>query len=211
MSVTTALLSFALVAGLVTLTPGLDTAVVLRATIAGGRRIGLATAAGVSTGTICWGLLAAAGATAVLAASRLAFDVLRVAGACYLLWIGVRMLAATFGGRSGPAGALPSSSAPGALAGWRQGLLCNLLNPKVGVFYMAMLPQFLPDGVPPLPMGAALAGVHAVEGMTWFALLIVGAHSARSWLERPAVRHGVDRVTGLTLIGFGVTLGLSRT
>jgi threonine/homoserine/homoserine lactone efflux protein len=194
----------------VTLTPGLDTALVLRATIAGGRRVGAATGAGVSTGTICWGLLAAAGATAVLAASRLAFDVLRLAGACYLLWMGVRMLVSTLPDRAAPARPLPAG-APSALAGWRQGLVCNLLNPKVGVFYMAMLPQFLPDGVPALPMGIALAGVHAVESSTWFALLILGAHRARSWLQRPSVRGIVDRLTGLTLIGFGLTLGLSRT
>nr|WP_216911414.1 LysE family transporter [Nocardia noduli] len=91
-----------------------------------------------------------------------------------------------------------------------RGLGTNLLNPKVGVFYVAMLPQFLPDGVPPLLMGCALAVVHNIEGMLWFTALITVAELARTWLSRDSVRRAMDAVTGVVLVGFGVKLASSH-
>lgn len=82
----------------------------------------------------------------------------------------------------------------------------NLLNPKVGVFYMAMIPQFIPPDVSPALMGTALALVHNLEGPVFFSAIIWGTHAARSWLRTPAVVRAIDRVTGTVLIGFGVAL-----
>lgn len=92
---------------------------------------------------------------------------------------------------------------------WARGALTNLLNPKIGVFYVALLPQFLPQEAPPLLGGLLLAMVHNAEGMLWFTVLIFGAGAARSWLERPPARRVIDRVTGTVLVGFGLRLALS--
>jgi threonine/homoserine/homoserine lactone efflux protein len=92
--------------------------------------------------------------------------------------------------------------------GWQRGLLTNVLNPKVGAFYVAVLPQFLPPGVPPLAMGALLAVTHDVLGMLWFTALILGARRARRVLASRRATRSVDGVTGAVLVGFGLRLGL---
>jgi threonine/homoserine/homoserine lactone efflux protein len=102
------------------------------------------------------------------------------------------------------------SPRPGLLRMWSRGVLTNLLNPKVGVFYVAMLPQFIPARSPHLLMGLALAGVHDVEGMIWFTLLIGAAHRARRWLSSDRVERSMDRITGTVLIAFGLKLAFSR-
>lgn len=201
-----ALLSFAVVAGLLTLVPGLDTALVLRAAVSRGRRYAFATAIGIGSGTLVWGVAAAAGVSVLLTASELAYTVLRIAGATYLVWMGLVMIRDGLHRRKvNPADAV-SDSPPSVFGAWARGRGTNLLNPKVGVFYVAMLPQFLPDGVPPLLMGCALAVVHNIEGMLWFTAIITVAELARTWLSRDSVRRAMDAVTGVVLVGFGVKL-----
>lgn len=205
-----AILAFAVVAGLMTLVPGIDTALVLRTAITQGRGQAFAAAAGIALGVLTWGIAAALGVSVLLAASQLAFDVLRWAGAAYVVWLGVSLVLASFRGHGlnleGPA-PRPESR----WTGFRRGLLTNLLNPKIGVFYVAMLPQFLPDGVPAGLAGGALALVHVIEGMAWFTLLILAAHAFRAWLGRRSVQRWIDRITGGVLIGFGVKLALTRS
>ncbi len=207
MSVEQALLSFALVAGLLTLVPGMDTALVLRSAVSQGRGKAYATALGINTGALVWGIAAAVGASALLAASETAFTVLKMAGAVYLVWLGGRMLWTSFRRRTDhpPGAAEPDASASYARA-WLTGMGTNLLNPKVGVFYMAMIPQFIPPDVSPALMGTALALVHNLEGLVFFSAIIWGTHVARSWLRTPAVVRTIDRVTGTVLVGFGVAL-----
>ena len=96
----------------------------------------------------------------------------------------------------------------GLLQGWRRGTLTNLLNPKVGVFYVAVLPQFIPAGAPHFSAGVLLTGVHVAEGLLWSAVLVAFAHVLRGWLHRPAARRLLDRVTGTVVAGFGVRLAL---
>src|SRR5271168_221709 len=140
MTVVQSLLAFVAAASLVTITPGLDTALVLRAAAADGRRAGAWAAAGVGAGCLTWGAAVALGLTALLAASTAAYVALRWAGAAYLLYLGVRLLLA-------PRSAMQIDTAPTAGAHpFRRGLLTNLLNPKVGVFYVSFLPQFIPSG-----------------------------------------------------------------
>ncbi|MBF9069895.1 LysE family translocator [Streptacidiphilus fuscans] len=218
MTLPSALASFAVVAGLLTLIPGLDTALVLRSAAARGRAHGFATALGINTGALCWGAAAACGATAVLTVSQEAYLGLRIAGAAYLLWLGVGMLRAA--GRpeaalGGPVGDGSAQAAAPLSHSYRRGLTTNLLNPKIGVFYTAMLPQFIPPHASHLAMGLLLALVHDVEGMAWFSLLILGTTRLRAALRhlrlrRDAVRRALDAVTGVTLIGFGVELALSE-
>ena len=212
-----AVLAFAVVAGLLTLVPGLDTALVLRSSLTRTRPYAWATALGVATGAMVWGVAAAVGVSALLAASELAYRVLTTAGAAYMLWLGVSMIRASFRAGRAPAtaeGAVAPRSASAVepsrggspWRGWLTGAGTNLLNPKVGVFYIAAIPQFLPEGTSPLLMGATLAGVHCVLTMAWFTVLIVGGGYARRWLSSPRSLAAVDRVTGLVLLGFGGTL-----
>jgi threonine/homoserine/homoserine lactone efflux protein len=208
--------SFAVVAGLMTIVPGLDTALVVRTAIAQGRRRGLAAALGINTGILIWGIAAAAGVSALLVASRLAYDAVRLLGAGYLTWLGATMLWRTWRGRGNgrvnAAAARRSASGPqgGPWWTWYRGAATNLLNPKIGVFYLAMLPQFIPARSPHLLIGLVLAGVHDMEGMAWFTVLISAAHRTRRYLDSDRVHKVVDLVTGTVLLGFGLKLALSK-
>lgn len=204
--------SFGLVVGLLTLTPGMDTALILRTAALGAPRRAWGVVLGIQSGTMIWGALAAAGVTAVLTASHLAYELLRWAGAAYLIAMGLRMIAETRGSRRAQPPA--ENEAPPAgddfFPGWRRGVMTNLLNPKMGVFYFALLPQFIPAGVPVLGYGLLLTGVHVVLGTAWSAVLVALAHRLRRVLRRPAVRRWMDRVTGTVITGFGVRLAAGR-
>jgi len=211
MDLATALVSFALVAGLLTIIPGVDTALVLRTAVVHGRRHAFATAFGICTGALVWGAAAAAGISVLLTASRTAYMVMRVAGAVYLVILGVMMLRDAYR-RRGAQAEDETAAQPGTVRGaFTRGMVTNLLNPKVGVFYVAMLPQFLPESVPALPMGVLLALVHDVEAMVWFALLIGGVGLARRWLTGGAaaavrIRRVTDAIAGTALIALGIRL-----
>ncbi|PFG39579.1 threonine/homoserine/homoserine lactone efflux protein [Georgenia soli] len=202
MTVLDALLGFAVVAGLLTLVPGLDTALVLRSSLTRARPYAWATALGIATGAMVWGVAAAVGLSALLATSEVAYRVLTLAGAVYMLWLGGSMLWKSFrdGAPRATDDAPVTAGAPSARQGWLIGVGTNLLNPKVGV---ATIPQFLPDGASPLLMGALLAGVHGALSLTWFAALIVGGAYARRWLADPRWLAVIDRATGLVLVAFG--------
>jgi threonine/homoserine/homoserine lactone efflux protein len=222
--------SFAVVAGLVTIIPGLDTALVVRTTVTQGRRRGFAAALGINTGVLVWGVAAAVGVSALLAASQLAYDVVRAAGAAYLVWLGTTMLWRTWTrrgtavrgtavrgtaphgtARRDAANAQPVTSRPqeSVVRTWLRGATANLLNPKIGAFYLAMLPQFIPAHASHLLMGLALAGIHDAEGLIWFTALISAVHFARGFLDSNRVHKIMDRITGTVLIGFGLKLALS--
>jgi threonine/homoserine/homoserine lactone efflux protein len=208
-SLGTAVATFVVLAAALTLTPGLDTALVLRAALTRGRAEAAATAVGIVAGLLVWGAAAAVGVSALLAASRLGYDVLRFAGAAYLCWFGARLLRRAVRPRAGEA----SPDGATARSVWRaarQGLLTNLLNPKVGVFYVALLPQFVPVGSDPLAVGLLLAAVHGGMSLLWFTLLIALAEGLGRWLRRPRTTRVIDGVTGAVLVGFGVRLALAE-
>lgn len=203
MTITASLLAFAIAATLLTITPGLDTALVLRtAAVEGARRAAFA-AAGICAGLLCWAAVATLGLGALLAASRLAYDVLRWAGVAYLAWLGLGLLLRPRARWTSP----DHAAETGRNRRWLvRGLLTNLLNPKVGIFYVSFLPQFVPHGVAVAPWIAMLAGLHIAEGVAWFALLIVATRPIEALLRRPAVIGALDRLTGLVLVGFGLRL-----
>ena len=210
MTITAALLSFAVVAALLTITPGLDTALVLRSALVQGHRLAIATGVGIISGAFVWGVAASVGLAALLRASETAFTILRIVGAAYMIWLGARLIYTRVIKKT-DAAAL--ASADGALprgwwGAWSKGLFTNLLNPKVGAFYVAVLPGFIPAGSNDLLMGVLLAGVHGIETAAWFTLIIFGAQGVRRWLARDVVRKSIDGVTGVALIGFGVRLAL---
>jgi threonine/homoserine/homoserine lactone efflux protein len=192
--------AFAVFAAVLAVTPGLDTMLVLRTAALGGRRAGLAAVAGIALGCLAWAVASALGVTAVLAASRLAFDVLRWAGVAYLCYLGVRALL-----RKSTVDSLPSGG------GIRAGLTTNLLNPKVGVFYLSVMPQFLPAGLPVLAGSLLLGAIHIGLGVVWLSLLVLASHRAAGLLRRPVVRRRLEQLSGVVFLGFGLRLALERS
>jgi threonine/homoserine/homoserine lactone efflux protein len=192
--------AFAIFAAVLAITPGLDTMLVLRTTALGGRRAGLSAVVGIALGCLVWAVASALGVTAVLAASRLAFEVLRWAGVVYLCYLGVRAL-------------LRKSTVEPAAAssgGIRTGLTTNLLNPKVGVFYLSVMPQFLPAGLPVLAGSLLLGAIHIGLGAVWLTLLVLVSHRAAGLLKRPTVRRRLEQLSGVVFLGFGLRLALER-
>ncbi|WP_367139033.1 MULTISPECIES: LysE family translocator [Streptomyces] len=217
-----ALGSFALIVGLLTLTPGLDTALILRTAALGHRSRAWGVVLGIQTGTLVWGVLSSLGITALLTASHLAYTILRWVGAAYLVWMGGRMLipalrrqvagadsgAAESSDDADDADGAGTADAGGFRAGWRRGVVTNLLNPKMGAFYVAVLPQFIPAGAPHVATGTLLAGVHIVFASLWAAVLIAFARALRTTLRKPSARRVLDRITGTVIAAFGVRLAL---
>ena len=207
MTVLPSLLAFCLAATLLTITPGLDTAMVLRSAVAGGPRQAIATAIGIGLGCLAWGAAVALGLGIVLTASTLAYTVLKWAGAVYLLWLGVNLL---FRPRNGMTDEMADPAVPVSRSGaMRRGFLTNMLNPKIGVFYVTFLPQFVPASTNVALFSFALACIHVTLGTAWFAVLIAATAPLNRQLRRPAVVRMLDRITGGVFIGFGVKLALS--
>ena len=208
MTITLALLTFTLAAGLLTLTPGLDTALVLRTAVAEGSKRATLAMVGILAGCFAWGTLVAFGLGAVLQASSLAFNILRWAGAGYLLWLGIGLILRPRD--SFEVGAF-DKIAPGSDTAWmRRGFLTNMLNPKIGVFYVSFLPQFLPTGVPPAPFMLLLTTIHIGLGAAWLGLLIVATQPIAKILQRARVVRWLDRATGGIFLAFGLRLALER-
>lgn len=207
MSVIGALGAFTVAAGLLTITPGLDTAMVLRTAAAEGPKRAVMAAAGISLGCLVWGVAAALGLGVLLTASKTAYAALKWAGAAYLAWLGIGMLLK-------PRQAFDFEAAkPDARVrdSWFvRGLTTNLLNPKVGVFYVSFLPQFVPPGVAAAPFIVLLAAIHVGLSAFWFAGLIGATRPLKRWLSHGPVVRWLDRVTGGVFIAFGARLALDR-
>ncbi len=207
-------LSFSLVALLVTVTPGPDTALVVRTTLRGGRGAGVDAALGVCSGLLVWALATVLGITVLLRASQTAYDVLRAAGAVWLVVLGVRTLIDARRGAHREAAEsdtnAATSSRPRRLASYRNGLISNVLNPKVGVFYLTLLPQFVPAGDAVLPTTLLLASIHIAEGIAWLWVIAWLTSRARGVLGRGAWRRASERLTGTVLVALGLRLALER-
>jgi threonine/homoserine/homoserine lactone efflux protein len=152
----------------------------------------------------------ALGLGALLAASQLAFTVLKWAGALYLFWLGLNLLVKPRSYFELELADRAGTPPPGSRGWLGRGFLTNLLNPKVGVFYVSFLPQFLPAHVPAGPFIFLLAVLHASMGIAWFALLIGATRPLARALKRPSVIRRLDRLTGIVFLGFGVKLALIR-
>ena len=205
--VTTALLGFAAASTLLILAPGPDSMLVMRNTMRGGLKAGYITACGTMSGLAIWALAAALGLSALLRVSQAGYDVLRFAGAGYLIWLGVTSLGlrrrtaeptvpATRRGRSGGTGG----------RAYVNGLLSNLVNPKISVFFMAFLPAFIPAGVSAAGFSLVLGLWFIAETGLWLATVAWLANCGTQWLQRPAAQRWLGRITGIALIGFGLRL-----
>ncbi|WP_309238347.1 LysE family translocator [Actinoplanes aureus] len=201
-------LAFAGVIGLAAASPGPDFAVVVRRSVVAGRGHGMLAAAGIATGVFVWSVAAAMGVAALLAASAVAFTVVKMAGAAYLLWLGVSALLAA---RRGGGGLDPDGRPRAEARAWvsfRDGLLCNVLNPKAGVFFIAVLPQFVPmDGATADVLLFSLVAVAVT--VAWFTVVANLVAALRRLLARPAVRRSLDALTGAVMIALGIRLAAS--
>lgn len=215
MTVGHALFAFSIAAALLTITPGLDTALVLRtAAVEGPRRATLA-GAGICCGLFGGALGVSFGLGALLEVSRLAYGVLRIAGAGYLVYLGAKiffrkpesLMDAEVAAEGESFGTESNTSAPRWFA---RGFLTNILNPKVGVLYLTFLPQFIPPGAGVTSFSLLPASIHVAEGAVWFMLLISATRLFSQRLRRPGVSKKIDRVTGSIRAGFGVVLALEK-
>lgn len=205
MSIADNLIAFTLAATLLTVTPGLDTAMILRTSAVEGRKQGLRAALGINAGCLLWGAAVAFGLGALIAVSELAYDILKYCGAAYLAWLGVNMLLR-------PRQSLAPAEAEGRpAANWfLKGMMGNLLNPKVGIFYVSFLPQFIPQGQPLIAWTFGLVGIHVLLGLIWAVGLISATQSMAGVLRKGKVIQWMDRATGLVFVLFAARLALSR-
>jgi threonine/homoserine/homoserine lactone efflux protein len=196
------------VSAIVIMTPGQDTALTIRNSLVGGRRGGVFTALGVSTGQAVWALAASAGATALLRASEPAFVALKLAGAAYLVVIGAQALKSAFSpsGQSMVSKGRTSATKLSARIAFRQGLLSNLANPKMAIFFTSLLPQFTPASEGAFVTLLGLGLVFCCLTLAWLSFYAVVVAKAGDLLQRSAARRTLDGITGAVLIGLGLRL-----
>jgi threonine/homoserine/homoserine lactone efflux protein len=199
-------LAFLAVAAVVIVTPGQDTALTIRNTLLGGRRAGALTALGVAAGQACWTVAASAGAVAVLRASAPAFEAVKLAGSAYLVYLGAQALRDAL--RRRPAAAEPQPRRRlDSRAALRQGLLSNLGNPKMAVFFTSLLPQFGGESFAAL---LARGLVFSALTLAWLSAYAAAVARAGDVLRRPRIRRALDAATGTVLVALGLRLGTNR-
>ncbi len=188
------------------MSPGPDFLVVMRNAMISGRRAGMAAAAGIAAGVAAWAVVTSVGVAGLLAASAVAFTVVKLIGAAYLVLLGIRaLIAARRGGYAEMTTNGPAQRGVGAA--FRQGLFTNLLNPKVAVFFVALLPQFLPHSATAADT-IALSATAAVVSLVWFTLLATMVSAMRRFLTGQKVRRAIDAVTGGLMVAIGVRIAV---
>jgi threonine/homoserine/homoserine lactone efflux protein len=211
---TTQLLAFAFAALLLSLAPGPDTFLVIGNTVAGGIKRGFATVLGITAGGTFHVAIFSLGIAQVLAYSPMAFFVVKIAGALYLAWLGVGALRSAL--RATPPDAHLATGdtndiTPRSFASaFAQGVLTNALNPKIAIFYLAFLPQFMSAGDPVALKSTVLIGIHYAIGGAWLSLVVLAVGRLGRFMTRGSVRRWMDGVLGTVMLAFGVRLALSR-
>ncbi|TDQ04618.1 threonine/homoserine/homoserine lactone efflux protein [Labedaea rhizosphaerae] len=203
--VTTSLITFFAASLLLALFPGPGTALVLRQAVRGGRKAALATVIGMELGVLVWALAAAFGVSVLLTASEIAYTTLRIIGVIVLVWIGIRSLLHARRPDTGPA------QAPSTAQGVRAGLLVNVANPKLGVFAVSFLPQFVAPGPGHQSTLVVLALLWVVVDTLWYLVVVVLLDRISRFLQRAKVRKRLEQVSGTVLIGLGVRLALDSS
>lgn len=197
--------AFIAAAAVLALTPGVDTAMVLRAAAVDGPRPAAFAALGIALGCLIWAGAVALGLGALLQASETAYTGLKWAGAAYLLWLGLRLIL-----QPRHRLAMPEDGGMAGFAALRRGFLTNILNPKVGVFYVTFLPQFIPQGADIAAWCVLLALIHVTLSLIWFAALIAATAPLGRLLRRPRVVAAIDRAAGGVFVLFSIRLALSK-
>jgi RhtB (resistance to homoserine/threonine) family protein len=204
--------AFTFIAAALTLSPGPDTMLVVRNVLRGGRRDGLVTTFGICTGLFFHATLSALGVSVILMHSTTAFHIVKLAGACYLGWLGAQSLygAVRTPHDSGAQEAFVATAGVSPRRCFWEGLLTNALNPKVAVFYLAFLPQFIGPADPVFAKSLLLAGIHYTEGIIWLTALCSMLHHMRRLILKTATRRWLDGFCGTVLVGLGARLALEK-
>lgn len=208
---TGSVLAFLGVAFVIIATPGPDTALTIRNGLSGGRRSGIATAAGVSLGQLVWSVATGFGVATLLETSRPAFEVLRWAGAAYLVLLGARSIWSALRRRSSAEVGSTRDGGPTTLQALRQGLISNLANPKMPAFFLSLLPQFVAPGQGQLAGFIGLGAIFAGLTFAWLVGYAVVIHRMRVLFQRSAVRRTLEAVTGAALVTLGARVAVDRT
>ncbi len=203
-------LAFTLVAAVMTAVPGADTMLVVRNVLRGGRRDGFFTSVGICSGLYVHALLSALGISVILMHSAAAFTVMKIAGACYLAWLGFNSLQSAARGGAAASTAAVAKTAVTPARCFREGFLTNVLNPKVIAFYLALLPQFIGPADPVLLKSLLLAAIHFVEGIAWFGVVAWLVDRSRHFFMKPDLRRWLDAICGTILIGLGLRLAMQQ-
>ena len=206
MTVAETLFAFSLASVLMAITPGVDTALVLRTAAAEGPARAALVSLGIVCGCLTWGATVALGLGALLQAYPPAFEAIKLAGAAYLSWLGLKLLLVRRGGAAGET----RTRRQGVIACMRRGYVTNVLNPKAGLFYMSFLPQFVHPSMPATSFTLILAGLHAIISLAWFVLLTAFTRSVARVLQAPPVILWLDRIMGTLFLMFGMKLALEH-
>ena len=206
------LLAFLAAVTILTVTPGVDTAMVLRAATGGGTRPAIGASLGIALGCLAWGVVASLGLGAVLRASELAYTVVKMAGAAYLVWLGIKLLRKPRDSMDDDRGvSAQDSRAVETAQMFCRGFITNILNPKIGVFYITFLPQFVPQGAQVAIYSFFLACLHVLLTLAWFTVLIAATVPLGRFLRQPRAIRILDRLTGGVFVAFGLKLATSNS
>ena len=203
-------LAFTLVAAVMTAVPGADTMLVVRNVLRGGRRDGFFTSAGICSGLYVHALLSALGISVILLHSATGFALMKIAGACYLAWLGFNSLRSAARRVRAVDTAVVAKATVTPTRCFREGFLTNILNPKVIAFYLALLPQFIGPSDPVILKSLLLAAIHFVEGIAWFAIVAWIVDRSRHFFMKPDMRRWLDAICGTILIGLGLRLAMQQ-
>lgn len=196
------------VLALLTISPGADMALVAKVTLDRGRRAALLASVGICSGTLVHATASALGLSVILATSAEAFTAVKLVGAAYLAYLGLRSLRASF--RYGDAGPVAEGERRRGATPYLQGLLTNILNPKVAVFYLTFLPQFIDPSGNVLAQSLAFALAHSAMGIVWLSAYAYVLARLSAFFARSGVRRWLERVTGAVLVGLGLRLAFER-
>lgn len=206
----TAIASFTVASVLLVLLPGPDSLVVMRGLARDGRAGGIRTSLGVLTGLTVWIVAAVLGLSAILQMSEIGYEILKIVGGCYLVILGVQTLWSMWRMRSAAADAGADAAAVvppiGRRAGFFTGFLTDILNPKIGIMFITLLPGFVPDGYSAAWTTLGFGLIYLALTLVYFAALVLAAEKIGKWMQTPRIRLGIDLVAGFALVGFGLRL-----
>ncbi|ALG84376.1 LysE family translocator [Gordonia phthalatica] len=204
----TAIASFTFASLLLVLLPGPDSLVVMRGLARDGRSGGIRTSLGVLAGLTVWIIAAVLGLSAILQMSEIGYEILKIVGGCYLVILGAQTLWSMWRMRSAsPTGGTVAMSAPGGRrAGFFTGFLTDILNPKIGIMFITLLPGFVPAGYSAAWTTLGFGLIYLALTFVYFAALVLAAEKIGKWMQTPRIRRGIDLVAGFALVGFGIRL-----